>query len=59
MLKWNTKILFYVRLSVLFLILFFLITDLVLAIISPQPQFRDLGYAERVSNYYSFFYNAN
>ncbi|MFW4371478.1 MAG: hypothetical protein EHV01_006080 [Spiroplasma sp. hy2] len=55
MLKWNTKILFYVRLSVLFLILFFLITDLVLAIISPQPQFRDLGYAERVSNYYSFF----
>ncbi|WP_368486222.1 hypothetical protein [Spiroplasma sp. DGKH1] len=55
MLKWNDKILFYIRLGGLILITFFLVTDLILAITHPQPQFKDLNYSERVSNYYSFF----
>ncbi|WHQ36848.1 hypothetical protein [Spiroplasma sp. SV19] len=55
MFKWNNKILFYVRLGALLAILSFLIADLVLTIVDPQPQFKELGYAERVSNYYAFF----
>ncbi|AGM24820.1 Pr6Pr family membrane protein [Spiroplasma chrysopicola] len=55
MLKLNNKILFWFRLSALLVVVFFLISDLVLTIINPAGINADLGYAERVSNYYAFF----
>lgn len=59
MFKWNPRVHFYLRLGALIILSLFLLLDLIMAIYYPQPKFAHLGYGERISNYYSFFYNAN
>lgn len=55
MYKLSNKANFYIRLSALIMLILFLIIDLISAIYFPMAKFKDLGYSERVGNYYAYF----